>query len=138
MTSMSPSDAPVARVHRALNMPEVLARILELSIPETSCTDSEGPPWTFLLVSKFWNNVVVNTPSLWTTFSVVERHPRNEDIRCLPSKLGLYLKRSGGLPLTLMLSFTLTTENAHRSAVSEPLRKLSISARKISYTDESG
>jgi len=65
------------------------------------------PPWIFLLVCKYWHQVVLSTPALWSTFVVALKDCCDADVAQLSSMLDAHLERSKSAPLTLVIFLSL-------------------------------
>ncbi len=118
--------------HRALGVPEVLARILDRTIrqpgekekydwfEESLLMTKADPPWPFLLVSKYWHNVTLSTPSLWSTLVALLKECRYSEISHLPSMFDTHLRRSGIAPLTLVLRWSIISDSTFSTDENPP------------------
>jgi len=111
---------------------ELLAPAFLMSLPESELLDSDAvswvpifgktsytpstmdPPFPFMLVCKWWHDVVLSNPSLWSTFIVANySHITDDDVIHIPALLDIYLRRSRNKPLTLVLALSTPPTTFH-------------------------
>ncbi len=118
----------------ALAVPEILTRILHLTIyqptgleyadgleSENITISKEDPPWPFLLVSKYWRELVLSTPFLWSTIVIVltEHRCSFEEVARLLPMVDAHLQRSKTAPLTLLITLLEGTATRSRQVEDE-------------------
>ena len=97
---------------------EILVEILRDTLPVSSLTGIKRPnremligrwsPLPFTRVCKQWRSIILSSPCLWTTLSLVlvpERHGVAHEVSCAQKALSIWLQYSGSSPLTLKMAF---------------------------------
>ncbi|KLO16476.1 hypothetical protein SCHPADRAFT_208921 [Schizopora paradoxa] len=132
--------------------PEILTRILEFAIAKgdlyrdfteadsgsalfgteqvSSILDdfSEDTLESFMTVCKTWHEVIMTTPALWATFSVILRMPEQSYAAHVSSMLDIHFQRSKAAPFTLFIYGnileTLGKENEHLAITTNMLKRV--------------
>ncbi|KAK0221274.1 hypothetical protein IW262DRAFT_1493147 [Armillaria fumosa] len=102
--------------------------------------DSRESPWTLTQVSHTWRLIIVSTPEVWSSMSMVIKHDeRPTTVAHQMFMTGLRLERSKLLPLTLSVSVSPKADISNHplllliSTRSSLIRNLCIEASLISY-----
>jgi len=118
----------------AIAVPEILTRILHLTLYQPTRSGLEyaeglenitlskrDPPWSFLLVSKYWRELVLSTPFLWSTIVIVltEHRCSYEEVARLLPMVDAHLQRSKTAPLTLLITLLEGTATRSRQVEDE-------------------
>ncbi|KLO05338.1 hypothetical protein SCHPADRAFT_911110 [Schizopora paradoxa] len=67
---------------------------------------SGTPPYNIQLTHRAWREIVLTTPSLWTSIFLSVDFPSKEDLLPLERMLERHLQRSGDFPLTCLIEFS--------------------------------
>ncbi|TDL16154.1 hypothetical protein BD410DRAFT_832225 [Rickenella mellea] len=113
----APLDAPSDSIERDATPPisrlppELLGDIMTHSVDadEYAATDTvmDKPPFKFLLVNRQWQMSAISNPNLWAIISIALKTSPQERSKIAVEKVravvDVWLRRSGSLPLTILL-----------------------------------
>ncbi|KAJ7615855.1 hypothetical protein FB45DRAFT_801477 [Roridomyces roridus] len=130
-------DAHLALVSPVRRLPEDLVReifVACLHPKENATLRASDAPMLLCHITRYWRNVALSTPPLWTSLHIFNPSPRNESmmVQRINDAADAWLSRSGSLPLSISLVqgiplFSPTDNDlidSHRSACTRLLETL--------------